>query len=80
MNMNNIQSNLGSSDSSGQKWHEFIRRHVESLRFGTVEVTLQDSRVIQIEKTKRVRFTNGGTGFPSGSATVEADIHLGRLK
>ena len=37
------------------KWLEIVRRQVASLRFGVVEIVVHDSRVIQIEKTERVR-------------------------
>lgn len=43
-------------DDSGRNWLEVVREYVESLRFGTVAITIQDGRVIQIEKTERLRF------------------------
>ena len=52
------------SDSSGKlenraladaNWLEIVRQHVGSLRFGVVEIIVHDSRVIQIEKTERLR-------------------------
>jgi hypothetical protein len=44
------------------KWLELVIQHVGSLRFGVVEIVVHDSRVIQIEKTERVRLekTSGG--------------------
>jgi hypothetical protein len=33
-----------------------VRQQVSSLRFGVVQVTVHDSRVVQIETTERVRF------------------------
>jgi hypothetical protein len=36
-------------------WLEIVRQHVGSLRYGVVEIVVHDSRVIQIEKTERVR-------------------------
>jgi hypothetical protein len=36
-------------------WLELVRRQVGSLRYGVVQITVHDARVIQIEKTERVR-------------------------
>jgi hypothetical protein len=37
------------------EWLEVVRRQVASLRFGSVEIVVHDSRVTQIEKIERVR-------------------------
>jgi hypothetical protein len=37
------------------KWLELVVEHVKSLRYGVVEIVVHDSRVIQIEKTEKVR-------------------------
>jgi hypothetical protein len=37
------------------KWLELVIQHVGSLSYGVVEIIVHDSRVIQIEKTERVR-------------------------
>ncbi len=36
-------------------WLELVRHSVGSLRFGVVQIIVHDARVIQIEKTERVR-------------------------
>jgi hypothetical protein len=36
-------------------WLEVVRQHVESLRFGVVQIVVHDSLVTQIDKTERVR-------------------------
>ena len=41
--------------SNDLKWLEIVTRNVKSLRYGVVEIIIHDSRVIQIEKTERVR-------------------------
>lgn len=38
------------------RWLEVVRQHVDSLRFGVVQIVVHDSRVTQIERTERVRF------------------------
>lgn len=37
------------------QWLDLVIQHVHSLRYGVVEIIVHDSRVIQIEKTERVR-------------------------
>jgi hypothetical protein len=49
-----LQSVKGKS-SDELKWLELVIRHVGSLQYGVVEIVVHDSRVIQIEKTERVR-------------------------
>jgi len=46
---------LKAKSSDELKWLELVIKHVSSLRFGVVEIVVHDSRVIQIEKTERVR-------------------------
>ena len=63
MSVATLNSNVNNSPE--QNWQEIVRQHVESLRFGTVEIIVHDSRVIHIEKTERVRLTKGGTSVSS---------------
>ena len=37
------------------EWVGIVRKQVESLRFGVVQITVHESRVVQIEKTEKVR-------------------------
>jgi hypothetical protein len=37
-------------------WLEVIRRQVSSLSFGVVQVTVHEGRVVQIDRTEKVRF------------------------
>ena len=37
-------------------WLEIIESQVGSLKFGVVQITVHESRVVQIEKTEKVRF------------------------
>jgi len=41
------------------KWLDLVVQRVKSLRYGVVEIVVHDSRVIQIEKTERVRLDKG---------------------
>ena len=43
-------------DATGEPdWLELVRQHVGSLRYGVVQIVVHAARVIQIEKTERVR-------------------------
>jgi hypothetical protein len=37
------------------EWLEIVAKQVESLRFGMVQIVIHDNRVVQIEKTEKVR-------------------------
>jgi len=53
--MSLIQQKAPVGGTSDSKWLELVVQHVKSLRYGVVEIVVHDSRVIQIEKTERVR-------------------------
>jgi hypothetical protein len=53
--MSQIQPKTPAGESGDLKWLELVVQHVKSLRYGVVEIVVHDSRVIQIEKTERVR-------------------------
>jgi hypothetical protein len=39
---------------------ERIARAISGVRFGSVEIVIQDSRVVQIERKEKFRFDKGG--------------------
>jgi hypothetical protein len=44
------------------EWLRLVRQHVASLKYGTVVITVHDSRVTQVERSEKVRLdtqTNG---------------------
>lgn len=51
-----LTNEAGEDQTPQNDWLEAIGRQVKSLRFGVVQVTVHDSRVVQIEKTERIRF------------------------
>lgn len=53
--MSTVRLNPDAADNAGHNWQEIVRQHVESLHYGTVEIIVHDSQVIQIEKTERLR-------------------------
>jgi hypothetical protein len=47
--------NLAENVTDEASWLEIVRRQVNSLRFGVVQIVVHDSHVTQIDKTERVR-------------------------
>jgi hypothetical protein len=37
-------------------WQQIIQHHVKSLHYGSVEIIIHDSRIVQVEITERFRF------------------------
>ena len=63
-------NNTSSSDSgSDQHWLGIVREQVNSLRYGVVEIVVHDSRVVQIEKTERVRLDKSQPESKHGHAS-----------
>ena len=55
MKTQQIETEVAAKPGS-EEWLEAVRRQVGSLRFGVVQVVVHDSRVVQIEKTEKIRF------------------------
>jgi hypothetical protein len=53
--MSEEQNKLPVGGNDDLKWLELVIQQVGSLRYGVVEIVVHDSRVIQIEKTERLR-------------------------
>lgn len=49
----------------GEEWLEVVRQQVKALRFGVVQITVHESKVVQIEKTEKLRFQQTHPG-PTG--------------
>ena len=43
-------------NANSLNWIEVVQQQVAALRFGVVQISVHDSRVVQIETTERVRF------------------------
>lgn len=48
-------SNAANEIEISPEWVGIVLKQVESLRFGIVQITVHESRVVQIEKTEKVR-------------------------
>jgi hypothetical protein len=49
------QRNKDDADTNLSAWLELVRQQVSSLKFGTVQITVHDSRVTQVERLEKVR-------------------------
>lgn len=58
--MSAFQNEAHVEAGEGRDWLEIVRRQVDSLRFGMVQIVVHDSQVTQIEKTERVRLEKSG--------------------
>ena len=50
-----IMKNAGHETKAPAAWLELVEQQVGSMRFGVVQIVVHDSRVVQIERTERVR-------------------------
>jgi hypothetical protein len=46
-------------NDNNPQWLSLVREKVETLRYGVVQIVVHDSKVIQIERTERLRFVSG---------------------
>jgi hypothetical protein len=53
--MSDVQKKVPVGGNNDLEWLNLVIQQVGSLRYGVVEIIVHDSRVIQIEKTERVR-------------------------
>jgi hypothetical protein len=50
-----LRANLGAEPESAH-WLEIVERQVRGLKFGSVQVTVHEGRVVQIETSAKIRF------------------------
>ena len=55
MKPNDDRSANGADEHDSSEWLELVRRQVASLKFGTVQIIVHDSRVTQVERVEKVR-------------------------
>lgn len=65
MKADSILTSRPDVDSEAQVGDEILRRianAISGVRFGSVEVVIQDSRVVQIERKEKFRFDKNSRG------------------
>ncbi|MEI6176822.1 MAG: YezD family protein [Verrucomicrobiota bacterium] len=54
MSISSIPQSSGTAEE--QEWLEVVRQKVAKLRFGSLQITVHDGRVAQIESVEKTRF------------------------
>jgi hypothetical protein len=55
MNFKDENQGLERAKDTEPEWFRLVRQNVSSLKFGTVQITVHDSRVTQVERSEKVR-------------------------
>ena len=50
------------SSSSDLEWINLVRNQVEKTRFGVIQLVIHEGRVVQIERTEKVRLEKTHSG------------------
>jgi len=56
--MKTITSERSTPDGPQADWLEIVRNNVANLRFGSVQITVHDGRVTQVESIEKTRFVS----------------------
>jgi hypothetical protein len=51
-----------------EAWLEVVRRKVAAIRFGSVQITVHDGRVTQVEAVEKTRFVPDKSSAPAPKA------------
>jgi hypothetical protein len=54
--MTTKRSERSEHDSQKAEWLDVVRKNVAALRFGSVQITVHDGRVTQVESVEKTRF------------------------
>jgi hypothetical protein len=55
MKTSDDQNTNGAKEHDLPEWLELVRQQVASLKFGTVQIIVHDSRVTQVDRVEKVR-------------------------
>jgi hypothetical protein len=58
MSANKSENRSEAAHAQGDEWLRVVQQQVASLSFGEVVITVHDSKVVQIEKTEKLRLPN----------------------
>jgi hypothetical protein len=60
--LHNLESLNASDESIGRGIEREILLAIGSIRYGSVEIIIHDSKVVQIERKEKIRFDKDGSG------------------
>jgi hypothetical protein len=66
---------LATEERKARPWLSLVASQVESLRFGIVQIMVHDARVVQIDRTEKLRFDSAEA---SPLAAIGAEGNTGR--
>ena len=55
MKTTELELSTVTKNTADESWLDVVERHVGSLRFGVVQIVVHEQRVVQIERTEKVR-------------------------
>ncbi|HLX71886.1 MAG TPA: YezD family protein [Verrucomicrobiae bacterium] len=58
MKAENLNNAGAHNEGTSEPWLGVVRDHVSSLEFGVVQIVVHGARVVQIERTEKIRFEN----------------------
>ncbi|HTV47716.1 MAG TPA: YezD family protein [Phycisphaerae bacterium] len=50
----------GRTVEAEQDWQSIVRQQVDAIRFGIVQIVVHEGRVVQVERTEKIRLQTGG--------------------
>jgi hypothetical protein len=56
--MDSITTERPTPEGPNADWLEIVRNNVTNLRFGSVQITVHDGRVTQVESIEKTRFVS----------------------
>jgi hypothetical protein len=65
-------NSLATEERTKPSWLSLVQSQVQSLHFGTVQIVVHDSRVVQIERSEKLRFDRVEPAPPFVSGAVVA--------
>jgi len=63
--MTSIAPEIPISEDPKAEWFEVVCKNVSNLRFGSVQITIHDGRVTQVESIEKTRFVTSRPDAPS---------------
>jgi hypothetical protein len=56
--------------STPEDWLELVRSKARNVRFGVIQITIHDARVVQVECTEKTRLDARAASLPSARKAV----------
>jgi hypothetical protein len=63
---------MANSEQDNQLWMDRIQDQIKGLKFGTVQITIHDGKIVQIDRTERSRFESIDGKGPQAKSTADS--------